>query len=152
MKFTKILALLLALTMLFAFTVACDSGDKDAETSAAETTTQAPPFISSILVIALDAEGEEVTVIEEEEATYNGLKASNALNIFDIVTDYCFDNDITYTLDQETGRFVEIGGYSVAEGGVMWTYSVNDKVLSDYDGIIANNSEIVITMVVHEAE
>lgn len=153
MKFLKVIALLMALTMMLAFTVACDSeGNGDESTSSESTDTQAPPFVTSILVIALDAEGEEVTVIEEEEATYNGLKTTDSLTIFDIVTDYCFDNEIAYTLDEDTGRFVSIGDYSVAEGGAMWSYEVNEKALSDYDVAVANNSEIVIKMVTVGAE
>ena len=146
MKFLKLIALMMALTMLLAFGVACDSGE-GAETTGNETTdTQAPPFITSIVVTAVDAEGKEVELIDEEKATYNGLKATDALTIFDIVSDYCADNDIECTLDETTGRFISIGGYTIAEGGFVWKYEVNGKALTDYDVVVANGAEIVVTL------
>lgn len=156
MKFLKLIALLTALMMMLSFAVACDSGEGggDAETTADQgggdeegDGTTAASFITSIKVVALDEEGEEVTVIDEEEALYNGLLAHDALTIFEIVSDYCSDNDIDCVLDDDTGRLVSIGEYSVEEGGVMWTYEVNGTALTDYDGFIANGAEIVIKMV-----
>lgn len=159
MKFLKLIALLTALVLMLSFAVACDSGDEgggDAETTAGQgggdeegDGTTAASFITSIKVVALDEAGKEVTVIDEEEVLYNGLKAHSELTIFEIVSDYCSDNDIACVLDEDTGRLVSIDEYSVEEGGFIWTYEVDGKALSDYDAAIANGAEIVITMVEH---
>lgn len=149
MKFTKLIALLTALVMMLAFAVACDNGDNGSETTGGDGSgdTTAAPFITTVTVIALDEEGEEVVLIDEEEAEYNGESAHDALTLFEIVADYCYLSDINYTLDEATGRFISIGDYSVEEGGVMWTYKVDGETLTDYDIFITNGSEIVITMV-----
>lgn len=151
MKFTKLIALLTALVMLLAFTVACDNGDGGAETTAGggdgSDESTAPAFVTTITVIALDEEGEEVVLIDEEEAEYSGEVAHDSLTIFEIVADYCYFSDIAYTLDEDTGRFVSIGEYSIEDGGVMWTYKVDGEALTDYDIFLTNGAEIVITMV-----
>ena len=153
MKFLKLIALCLSLLMLLSFAVACDkggSGDGEGSESGSGDVTTDAPFLTSIKVTALDEEGEEVDLIDEEDVAYNGDVATDALTIFEIIADYCFLMDIECTLDEDTGRFVSIGGYSIAEGGVVWSYEVDGAPLTDYDATVANGAEIVVTMVVHE--
>ena len=150
MKFLKLIALLTALLMILAFAVSCDKGeggkDNGSESGSSDVTTAAP-FLTTIKVTALDENGENVTIIDEEDVEYNGTQAFDSLTIFEIVADYCFLSDIECTLDEDTGRFVSIDGHSIAEGGVMWTYKLNGEELSDYDVIVPNGAEIVVTMV-----
>ena len=152
MKYLKYLALFLALLMVLTFTVACNSGDDtEGETSADGTgaSTEAP-FVVTLSIIALDEEGEEVDVLEEEEAQYNGLKATNALTVFDIIEDYCMDNEIEYTAETDDSgytRIISIAEYSIADGGYMWTIQLDGKKLTDYDKVIPSGAEIVVTMV-----
>lgn len=151
MKFMKLIALLTALLMVFAFAVSCDKGDggkDDGSESGSSDATTAAPFLTTIKVTALDEDGEDVTVIDEEDVEYNGTQAVTALTIFEIVSDYCYFSEIECTLDEDTGRFVSIGGYSIAEGGLMWTYNVNGEDLTDYDVAVPNGAEIVVTMIV----
>ncbi len=153
MKFLKLIALFLSLLMLFSFAVACDKGgdgDGTEDGSGSGDGTTAPSFLTTIKVTALDEAGEEVDLIDEDNVAYNGDVAFDALTLFEIVADYCYFADIECTLDADTGRFVSIGGYSIAEGGVVWTYEVNGESLTDYDVVIENGSEIVVTMVVKE--
>lgn len=149
MKFLKTLALIMALTMLLAFGVACDSGD-DPEESTTESTggesSSTEPFVVSLKLTVPDENGDALVLIDENEVTYNGLKATNALTIADIVADYCEDNDLEYTLSDTTGRLESVSGHTVAEGGYQWKYKVNGTSLSEFDNAIANGSEIVITL------
>lgn len=150
MKYLKYLALFLALAMFLTLGVACNSGDEGGETTAPpDGATTAAPFIVELTITAIDENGEKVEILDEEEVQYNGLKPTTELTVFDIVEDYCADNDVEYTPNAD-GRVESIGGYSVAEGGFQWTYSVNGKKLTEYDVAIANGSTITVTMVVVE--
>ena len=150
MKFLKLIALMTALLMILTVAVSCDKGEggapESSESGSSDASTAAP-FLTSIKVIALDEDGEEVTVIDEEDVEYNGMVATNALTIFEIVADYCFLTDVECELDEDTGRFVTIDGYSIAEGGVVWTYELNGEPLTDYDVFVPNGAEIVVTMI-----
>ena len=148
MKYLKYLALFLALTMFLTLGVACGEGNSNApETTAGDGGTTAAPFVVKLTITALDEDGEEVEIFEKEDAQYNGLKPTTELTIFDIVEDYCADNDVECTLNAD-GRLESVGGYSVAEGGFQWTYKVDGKKLQEYDVAIANGAKIEITMVV----
>ena len=150
MKFTKLIALLSLLAILLTFGVACNSeGEGGETTTGAPAGSTEPPFVVTLTIIVPDENGDATKLVNEEEAQYNGLKPTNELTMFDIVEDYCADNDVEYTPNAD-GRVESIGGYSVAEGGFQWTYSVNGKKLTEYDVAIANGSTITVTMVVVE--
>ena len=151
MKILKLVALFMALSMLLAFGVACNSDEGEGTTEGAQSgdngnQSEAPAFIVELTVIVLDADGKEVTLIDKEDAQYNGLKPTNELTMFDIISDYCFDNDIECVLDEQTGRLQSIGEYTVANGGYRWVYELNGDDLKDYDLVIENGAEIVVKM------
>ena len=149
MKFLKPIALSLVLCMILMVAVACGKPDGGAETTVASGDTTAAPetFMTSIKVIALDENGDEVVVLEDEEAVYNGLKPITELTASDIVADYCADNEIAYTLSDVTGRLATVDGYPLKETGYIWSYIVNEETLSDYDTVVANGSEVIVKLI-----
>lgn len=148
MKFTKLIALLSLLAILLTFGVACNSeGEGDETTTGAPAGSTEPPFVVTLTIIVPDENGDATKLVNEEEAQYNGLKPTNELTMFDIVEDYCSDNDLACTLDSQTGRLESIGEYTIVNGGFQWKYELNGEDLKDYDLVIANGSEIVVTLV-----
>ena len=155
MKFLKIIALMMALTMFLALGVACNSGEGDETTkpegdgtTAGDGATTEAPFVTELTIIGLDENGDEVYVVEKEEAQYNGLKPTAELTMFDVISDYCSDNDIECVLDDATGRLLSVDVYTTAEGGYIWSYELNGKqITDDYNRVIENGAEIVVKIV-----
>ena len=156
MKFLKLIALMMVLAMVLTFGVACNSGDGaettggsgDAGTTAGgDGATTEAPFVTELTIIGLDDKGEKVYLIEKEDAQYNGLKPTTELTMFDVISDYCADNDVECVLDSDTGRLISVDVYTTAEGGYVWSYELNgEKITDDYNRIIASGAEIVVTL------
>lgn len=155
MKFTKIIALFMVLTMTLAFFVACDSSDP-AETTApveAEGATTAAPFNYKLTVIVLDEDGKEDKVVNKESAKYNGEKATTALTIIDIIEDYGYftneDMACETSLSGDRATIVSIGGYSTNrdDGTYVWKFEVNGSEVSNYrEFVVPADAEIEIKM------
>ena len=155
MKFTKIIALFMVLTMTLAFFVACDSSDP-AETTApveAEGATTAAPFNYKLTVIVLDEDGKEDKVVNKESAKYNGEKATTALTIIDIIEDYGYftneDMACETSLSGDRATIVSIGGYSTNrdDGTYVWKFEVNGSEVNNYrEFVVPADAEIEIKM------
>ena len=155
MKFTKIIALFMVLTMTLAFFVACDSSTP-AETTAppsGEGATTAAPFNYKLTIIVLDEDGKEEKVVNKVSAKYNGEKATTALTLIDIIEDYGYFTDeelaCETTLAGDRATIVSIGGYSTDrdDGTYLWKYEVNGSEISNYrEFVVPADAEIEVKM------
>lgn len=154
MKFLKLIALCLALCSIFAFAVACDSGEDASETTKAAENSENPDGSNApsnayktkrLLVTVLNEEGDEEDFIDEEDFEYLGAATADKITVFEILKVYCEDAGIPCTFDDTFGFLVSIGDYTVDEN-TQWVYEVNGKELTDYDAPVAADSRITITM------
>lgn len=162
MKFSKFIALALAVCMMLVMAVSCNnSGNNTTSTSGepagtkdpSESTSEAAKFLSTILIVAKytaeDGTKVDEILVDEEDIVYNGIKPLDALTMFDLISVYCEDNEIPCTLDND-GHLESITGesgtvYTVANGGYIWSYQIDGKDATDYDAVLTSGVVINVT-------
>ena len=140
MKFSKILALILAVCMLGTLMVACDSGDKTEETSAEAATS----VTISVTLIIKAADGSEVA---NEAVSYTGSNPT----LGEIIGNYCaaegYENEPFDTNDLLSA----IGELAPADGERWIAYLETEGKNGAFDSIknqaVADGDKIVVAIV-----
>ncbi len=139
MKFSKILALLLAVCLLGTLMVACDSGDKTEETSAEAVTS----VTVSVTLIIKDASGAEVA---NEVVSYTGSNAT----LGEIIGNYCAAEGYENEPFDENDLLSAIGELAPADGERWIAYPETEGKNGAFDSIknqpVADGDKIVIAI------
>ncbi len=141
MKFTKLLALLLAVCMLGTILVACNKGsDEDA--------TEAPGTDAPTITVTLTIK--DITnkaVVEDRPVSYKG----NNPTLGEIIGNYCAEEGYEAEPFNENNMLEQIGDMK-AESGQRWTAYLREEGLakeftSIKDQVVSDGQHIIIAIV-----
>ncbi len=138
MKFSKLLALILAVCLLGSMMIACDSGDKTEETSAEAATS----VTISVTLVIKDASGAEVA---NEAVSYTGSNPT----LGEIIGNYCAGNDYAEAFDAND-LLSAIGELAPADGERWIAYYEAEGKNNAFDSIknqpVADGQKIVVAI------
>lgn len=139
MKFSKLLALLLAVCLLGTLMVACDSGDKTEETSAEAATS----VTISVTLVIKDASGAEVA---NEAVSYTGTNPT----LGEIIGNYCAAEGYENEPFDANDLLSAIGELAPADGEHWIAYYESEGKNEAFDSIknqpVADGQKIVVAI------
>ena len=136
MKFVKMLAVVMAVLMLGSVMIACDSGEKPAETTA-ETT--AANITVNLIIKNLN-----------NKTVYEGSVVSAKTTLGDIIDLFCVGEELECVFDESTGLLTKLGELAPATGEVFIAYDETEGKTKAYDSIksqtVTDGQTIVVAL------